>query len=249
MAGDQRRKALRHEAIAADLSSRIASGGLRPGQKLPSEKHLMEHYDVSRTTLRQALDNLRATGLIESRQGAGITVRAFRPIRRSAAQRLSQEVWGEGKSIWDAELEDRPWRVDVEVDEVVPPPRVARIFESDGPVCRRSRHFYVEDKPVQHAVSYLPASLVAGTQITQRDTGPGGVYARLAEIGRRPTRFREEVRARMPSVTETAELSLSPGTPVFDITRIAADDEGRPVEVNEMLLDGGSYILDYVFSA
>ncbi|MDX3262227.1 UTRA domain-containing protein, partial [Streptomyces sp. MI02-2A] len=81
------------------------------------------------------------------------------------------------------------------------------------------------------------------------DTGPGGTYARLAELGYKPVHFREEIRSRMPSKHEAAQLSISAGTPVILICRTAFADEGRPVEINEMTLDAASYILEYDFDA
>lgn len=56
--------------------------------------------------------------------------------------------------------------------------------------------FVLDGKPVLLSDSHLPAELVAGSRITQEDTGPGGTCARLAELGAAPVRFREEIRAR-----------------------------------------------------
>ena len=249
MTSEPERRQPRHEEVADVLRGRIESGELSAGQKLPSEKNLLEEYDISLTTLRKVLDTLRGEGLIVSRQGAGITVREFRPVRRPSIQRLSSEVWLTGKSIWDGDLNDRPWRVEVTVDEFRPPAKVAKAFGVNEPMLRRSRQFFIDDKPVQLATSYLLLGDVAGTRITEKDTGPGGVYARLAELGLEPVRFREEVRARMPRPAETEQLSMAPGTPVIEILRLAATADGRVVEANDMLLDGGSYILDYVFSS
>lgn len=55
----------------------------------------------------------------------------------------------------------------------------------------RRRRFVLDGKPVLLSTSYLPAALVAGSAITQPDTGAGGTYARLAELGAAPVRFRE----------------------------------------------------------
>lgn len=107
----------------------------------------------------------------------------------------------------------------------------------------------LDGKPVLLSTSYLPAPLVEGTAITEPDTGPGGVYARLAELGHGPVRFREEVRSRMPLPEETAQLGLPAGTPVMLICRTAIADEGRVVEVNEMVLDAAAYVLEYDFDA
>lgn len=49
----------------------IASGELKPGEKLPSEKVLCESFGVSRSSVREALQSLEHVGLVESRPGAG----------------------------------------------------------------------------------------------------------------------------------------------------------------------------------
>lgn len=249
MPGQPQREPRRYQEIADQLREQILSGELAPGAKLPGENTLMEQHDAARSTVRQALDVLRAEGLIESKQGVGVRVRTFRPLRRPAVQRLSSEVWHSGRSIWDVDLEDRPYRVEVDVDEAAAPDSIARILDADGPVCRRSRRFYVDDKLVQTAVSYIPLDLAAGTAIMQQDTGPGGVYARLADGGHRPARFKEEVRTRMPTPAEADRFALGAGSPLFLIRRAAATEQGRVVEVNEMTLDGSNYILEYVFSS
>lgn len=122
-------------------------------------------------------------------------------------------------------------------------------IEPGAPVVVRSRKFLVEGRPVQIATSYLPAELVRDTAIAQEDTGPGGSYARLAELGAEPVRFSEELRARMPSEDERAALELAAGTPVVEICRIAYTAEDQAVEVNQMLLDAGSYVLEYRLSS
>ncbi len=69
-----------------------------------------------------------------------------------------------------------------------------------------------------------------------------GVYARLAELGRAPARFREDLRSRMPHPEEAERLAIAPGTPVVEICRVALAADGTPVEVNEMTADSSAYI-------
>ncbi|MGG0717961.1 FadR/GntR family transcriptional regulator [Robertmurraya massiliosenegalensis] len=47
------------------------AGNLKPGERLPSERELASHFNVSRTTIREALRTLELNGLIEIRQGGG----------------------------------------------------------------------------------------------------------------------------------------------------------------------------------
>ena len=110
------------------------------------------------------------------------------------------------------------------------------------------RRFVLDRKPVLLSASYLPSDIAAGTRIEQQGTGPGGTYARLAEAGHAPARFREDLRARMPEPDEAERLSLPAGTPVVEIARIASTGTGRIVEVNEMISDASACIFRYDFS-
>ncbi|WP_432134220.1 GntR family transcriptional regulator [Streptomyces sp. bgisy154] len=242
----------KYQRIADSLREAIQSGEYGPGDRLPGENDLMAEHGVARMTARQALGVLKDEGIAESRKGAGVFVRDFRPLRRRGIQRLAQEQWGSGRSIWSADIENRTLVVDqVTVLEEDAPERIALVLDlaGDDRVCVRRRRFVLDGKPVLIATSYLPAPIVAGSAITQEDTGPGGTYARLAELGYKPVHFREEIRSRMPTKDEATQLSMSAGTPVVLVCRTAFADEGRPVEVNEMTLDAASYILEYDFDA
>jgi GntR family transcriptional regulator len=242
----------RYQQIADELRHAIETGEFPPGSKIPGENKLMAEHGVARNTARQALAVLRDLGLTEARKGSGIYVRAFRPIRRNAVSRLSQEQWGSGKSIWAADLDDRPLKtMDLEVEEVEAPEHIAAALEvpEGARVWRRSRTFVVEGEPVNRAISYLPADLVAGSRITEPDTGPGGTYARLAELGHKPVRFREEIRVRMPMPSEVETLQLPPATPVILVARTAVDEAGRVVEINEMTMNSSRYVLEYDFTS
>lgn len=240
-----------YKQIADELRARIVSGELAPGARVPGENRLMPEYEVSRDTARKALAILKAEGLTETKKGSGTIVRSFRPIRRSAPDRLSAKRWGAGLSIWDRDTDNRPRREETTVDEAPAPPYIADWLGVDPGtiVCRRARRYFVDEKPVQLATSYLPLDIVAGSQITQQNTGPGGTYGRLKELGYAPADFREVLQARMPNPDEAHKLDLPDGTPVVQIARIAKDAAGRVVEVNEMLLNGAAYILEYDFSA
>ncbi|MEM1162001.1 MAG: FCD domain-containing protein [Pseudomonadota bacterium] len=58
-------------AVVRQIESLILQGVLRPGDRLPAERDLAERMDVSRPTLREALAELEAAGLVISRPGGG----------------------------------------------------------------------------------------------------------------------------------------------------------------------------------
>lgn len=242
----------KYRDIADQLRRRIQSGEYGPGTLIPGENHLMAQHGVARATARKALAVLAAEGLTEVQAGVGTRVRDFRLIRRRSPDRLASSQWGQGRPIWQVDLDDRPMETDSVVVELRPcPERVAVILDVEvgDDVVVRDRRYLVEGKPVMLATSYLPAEIAAGTQIAEEDTGPGGTYARLRDLGFGPRLFNEKVRSRMPLPDEAAALQLGAGTPVTLIVRTAFAEDGRVVEVNEMVLDASRYLLEWEFSA
>lgn len=62
--------------IGSELEERIRSGHYGPGARLPTEMGLAAEFGVSRSVVREAVARLKADGLVESRQGAGMSVAA-----------------------------------------------------------------------------------------------------------------------------------------------------------------------------
>lgn len=239
--------------LAQQLRAQIVGGDYGPGDKLPTVRTLAQEWGIATNTALGAFRALEEEGLIVAEQGRGFFVRAFRPIIRNSISRVAARQWRGGKSIWERDDDGRALSVDsLQVTaEADAPADVAVLLGDDfeGPVTVRSRRFVVAGQPVMVATSYIPSVFSRGTAVEADDTGPGGVYARLAEAGHGPVAFREDVRARMPSPTEVEALALPAGTPVFEVTRTAAANDGVPVEVNRMVMDGSAFILRYDFNA
>jgi GntR family transcriptional regulator len=244
------RPKVRREEIAADVRRRIAGGEYEGGLVARSEQELGDRYEVHRLTARQVVAQLRSEGLIETRRGQGIYVTPWRPIPRNSPGRLSADQWTEGRAIWDVDLDGRPYEVrDIQIEQLPASNDVASSLglAQGALVWRRARRYFVDGHPVQYAESYLPAGLVEGSRITQIDTGPGGIHARLRELGHEPVRHREELKPRIPTAEDRERLDLTRDTPVLDIVRVSWDAEGTAVERVEMLLDGSRYVLGYDF--
>jgi GntR family transcriptional repressor for pyruvate dehydrogenase complex len=56
------------------VTERIQSGQYKRGDQLPTEKDMIEEFGVSRTVVREAISNLKASGLVTTRQGKGAFV-------------------------------------------------------------------------------------------------------------------------------------------------------------------------------
>jgi GntR family transcriptional regulator len=64
----------KHLVISEVLRERIVKGDYQPEAQLPSESQLIKEFGASRTTIRQALNNLSSQGLVISHQGKGVIV-------------------------------------------------------------------------------------------------------------------------------------------------------------------------------
>lgn len=64
-----------YEQVIDQIKDMIVEGALKKGDKLPSERELVEHLQVSRTSIREALRALQIIGLIECKQGEGNYIR------------------------------------------------------------------------------------------------------------------------------------------------------------------------------
>ncbi|CAH1649441.1 Predicted D-glucarate or D-galactorate regulator, GntR family [Hyphomicrobiales bacterium] len=69
------------EQIVTIMRQRIQAGDYPRGEKLPTEQDLIEEFGVSRTVVREAIANLKAGGLVSTRQGVGVFVQRHVPLR------------------------------------------------------------------------------------------------------------------------------------------------------------------------
>ncbi len=60
-----------HQQVFEQIQRMLLSGRLKPGDKLPSERDLVEQLKVSRNSIREALRSLEVLGIVECRQGGG----------------------------------------------------------------------------------------------------------------------------------------------------------------------------------
>ena len=79
-------------------------------------------------------------------------------------------------------------------------------------------------------VGYIPTGIADGQGIALPDTGPTGLYQRLAAGGYQAVRFVEQIKARYPRPDEAAFLGLIEAQHLIEVTRIAYANNDPPVE-------------------
>jgi GntR family transcriptional regulator len=243
-----------YRQIADQLREAIRKGEYGEGDPLPSETALADTYGVTRMTAREAIDVLKNEGLVRSEHGRGVFVRKQPTVLRLARNRFTKAWREEGRGAYDVEMRRLGMAPGVELTElgpVTPPARIAERLNlpAGEKALIRRRQMYADGQPMQLATSYVPWAFAEGTQMVERDSGPGGIYSRLAEVGHRPVRFTEEVATRMPTPEEARFLRLTDPQPVLNLFRTAFDEAETPVEVCEHVMAGDRWLLTYEWAA
>jgi len=241
----------RYQQIADVLREAIERGDYAPGSTLEPELTLAERHNVNKRTVNMAIRLLRADGLVHVERGARTVVRELPVLRRDASARQRIREQGQARGAFQAELERLGIEAhsNVSVSEQIAPDDVAELLGIDPatPALARRRHMLADHTPVQLATSWLPMDLAAGTPIAEVDTGPGGIYSRLADLGHGPAEFTETIRLRLPDPDERTVLRMDVEQRVYAIRRTAADADGRIVEVNDMVLPAHQWELVYTW--
>jgi GntR family transcriptional regulator len=245
--------------VADDLRMRIETGQYAQGQKLPTLDEIAADNLCSLAVARRAMDLLRQQGLVVTVQGKGTFVRQRPSARRHGIERYSKSRWRGGKPILTAEAESQGHTAGQLMRELAETPAPVAVAERFGiptgtPVWVRRRTTLVDDRPNQLADSFYELDVVDGTLIKKEQTGPGGGFARLEDVGK--TRhgddyeldeITEEWSVRMPTSPESVALRLPAGTPVIDLIRTTFDSTGRPVEIMLAVMAGDMVKMAYKF--
>ncbi|MFD8072140.1 GntR family transcriptional regulator [Streptomyces sp. NPDC059718] len=222
--------------IAADLRNRISSGEFGIGDQIPTLPELAEAYEVSETTVRNALALLRNEGLIETRARAGTRVRERPPIHRLTADRYRNKAGVPSTPFTrDQGIGWSEYRLDKMFERVEATHELAALFECEPGEELLARHFvfYDNDQPTQMSTSYLRWSDVEGTPVADpiHEPWPGGTRAQLGTLGIAVILVKESFTCGMPTEHEAKTLKIGSGVPVVRYTRRHVAQDGRVVEV------------------
>src|SRR3984957_19147828 len=207
------------EAIATE----IAQGEYCPGDQLPTEDALLERFQVSRITVRRAIQNLVSRGLLEIRRGLGTFVLSprieaeltkltgFVEDMNAAGRKAAARGVSQGVVAASARVADRlQWAKGTKVMQI------KRVRLGDG-------------MPISFDETYLPLPL--GKRIVRNDLRVHPIFTLLEEeYGVPLVEADYELEAVVASKAVADALQVRVGSPIFQIERTSMTTGNQPVD-------------------
>jgi len=206
------------------LREQIENGTWKPGQQILSEAELCEAFDVSRTVVRQALNELVHEGLLYRRRGKGTFV-AEPKIRESLVQHLT------GFYEDTVALGLKPSTKVLEQKVIPAPPKIADglgIREGE-PVTMIDRLRFVDGEPIVLVITYVPQKICP--ELINEDLSTQSLYAILEQkYGLELVYGRRTLEAVAATEEEAKLLEIDEGDPIILLRSISYLKDGRPIE-------------------
>ncbi len=222
----------RYEQLYRHLVACIADGRLPSETQIPPERDLADLAQVSRVTVRKAVEQLVQDGQLDQRRGAGTFVRVPKlkvENSRSALVSFTDYMRQRGKlpssRILSAGL-FAPSPVEQQALGLMAQTRVARI----------ERLRSADGVPMALEYSSWPADILPDPQAVQ-----GSLYDHIRALGHVPTHAVQRVSAANLKVAEAQLLNMDAGSAVLRIDRTGYLGSGRPVEFTRGLYRSDIY--------
>jgi GntR family transcriptional regulator len=231
-----------YHQIADDLRAKIESGGLAPGDQLPTELELREQYEASRNTIRDAIKRLTGLGLVETKPGQGtFVVQKIDPFVTALTGSPDGSYVSGGESItYLSEVSEQhrkprtgPLRVEIQVPSLQI--RLRLRAELGAQVVSRHQERYIDEIPWSLQTSYYPMEFVTSGKapklLMAEDMAIGTVRYLQEVMGIKQVGYRDWITARNPDNNEQAFFRIPHDSTVFEVFRTGFDESGTPMRV------------------
>ncbi|HEK9631504.1 TPA: GntR family transcriptional regulator, partial [Streptococcus equi subsp. equi] len=206
-----------HDAIKKDIEKEVWTIGSR----LPSERDLAEHFEVSRMTLRQAITLLVEEGILERRVGSGTYVASHRVQERMrGTTSFTEIVNSQGRKPSSKLISyQRQLASDTEINQL-------HLEESDY-VIRMERIRYADKVPLVYEVASIPEKFIKNvkkTDITEH------FFQTLTSNGYEIGKSQQTIYAKIASERVASYLEVAKGHAILALTQVSFFTDGRPFE-------------------
>lgn len=213
--------------LEADIANEIVDGRLPTGSQLPTENELIARFEVSRTTVRKAIQNLAERGLVEIRRGRGTFV---------VLPKITQELTELTGFVEDMEARGHtPTARLLDCKIVAADEDVARqlALPPGSGVMRIERVRLANGIAISFDETYLPVEI--GEKVVAHDLEAEPIFTLLEQRYNIPlTEADYRLEAAAAGTVVAAALGVAVGSPVFLIERTSFSIGNRPIDYEKL---------------
>jgi GntR family transcriptional regulator len=219
------------------LKEQIRLGEWPADEPMPTEDQLVAHFEVSRTTVRQAMSDLAREGLVVRKAGRG-------SFARQPLMALRMQQW-HSVAVDIASRGLRSSKLTLRVEKLDSGAEIAhRASEfAEGDVLHIQQVRYADDLPVLVIDLYFPFELCAFLAEMPIDDPSFSVQRALAEHGIELTRAKGEISATLATDVEARYLEVEVGTPLVEIATKSYNADDRVIEYSKGVVRTDRYPL------
>ncbi|API91788.1 MULTISPECIES: GntR family transcriptional regulator [Virgibacillus] len=220
-----------HAFIKEELLNQIKAKKYKPGDKIPTELELCKDFNVSRTTVRTALNQLTLEGYLERHQGRGTFV-ADQKLKQTLTQtvkRYSDQVAVQGK---EAEI------FVLSITVIPANEFLSQQLEvsSKDPIQRIERIRKANNEPTQYEIAFIPWDVAPG--IT-KEQAASSLYASLkTDFDVHIAKTMEHIEITLADEICSKHLDCELNAPCFHIETIAENENQEKVEYSRAYFRG-----------
>jgi GntR family transcriptional regulator len=212
-----------YQQLFLALREKIRSGAFAPGVLLPGEQELSKLFEVSRITVKRALNELAAAGLVSRHRGRGtiVTYNAAAPVVKASFENFLANVRLMGLST-EVEL--------ISVSERPAAEQIAELLElaPGAPVQHAVRLRKLEGEPFSYLITHVPMDIARGYRAEDLSRIP--LLHLLESAGWHAEEAEQWVSACAAEAPIAHALGITAGAPLLNVVRVMRDARGRPIE-------------------
>ena len=202
---------------------------LGPDDALPSERQLAADLQVSRITVRKAIEGLAEEGLLSRRQGAGNFVNTRIEKNFAKLTSFSEDMRARGREPRSEWLK--------RAEGTVTPEEAMKLALSPGTlVYRFNRLRYADDAPMS-----LEYATIVASALPSIDVVDASLYEALERAGQRPVRALQRLRALLLDDEQAKLLDAEVGDAGLLVERLGYLRDGRAIELSQSIYRGDTY--------
>lgn len=218
-------------AVRDHLLDRLES--MSPGEPFPPERELAGEMSVSRMTLRRAIDELVAQGVVRRRHGSGVFALSPKLDQSLVANSFTEDMNARGL---------RPGSRTVDFEIVPAGTRISRRLGigASAEVFHITRLRLADDEPIALEELTVPRTLIP--ELTTQDLENHSFYALLSDrCGISMTRSTQTIEPTVLQENEASKLEVAPQLPALLFERVSWGSDGNPVEFVRSVYRGDRY--------